>query len=143
MLDEADSLRRGDNDGRGNLSEQALIAFVTWFCEVALDQVRFMSSLFDLGSLRDRLRKYAREVLGAGDAGAALLEGVLVRGEIARGDAPLVTGLSERSARGVLSDLVERGSLASDTPKGPVSLRFNSSSADVLFPRLFPAQLEG
>jgi Fic family protein len=38
MMDMADSPRRGDLDGRGNLSRQALIEFVTWFCQVALDQ---------------------------------------------------------------------------------------------------------
>ena len=37
MMDEADSPRRGDLDGRGNLSLQSLIEFVTWFCRVALD----------------------------------------------------------------------------------------------------------
>jgi Fic family protein len=142
MLDDADSPRRGDSDGRGNLSEQALIAFVTWFCEVALDQLRFMSRLFDLAGLRQRLRAYASETLNTGDAGAALVDGVLARGEIARGEAALIIGRSERAARETLSRLTEQGLLASATPKGPVSLRFTSSSADVLFPLLFPAQLE-
>ena len=30
------------------------------------------------------------------------------------------------------------GLLASDTPKGPVSLRFPADTLDTLFPRLFP-----
>jgi Fic family protein len=142
MMDETDSPRRGDTDGRGNLSQQALITFVTWFCEVALDQIRFMSGLFDLGSLRERLRVYAGETLGTGEAGAVIAEEVFVRGEIPRGDASRVTGRPARTARDVLRKLTEHGLLASDTPKGAVSLRFTSRSADALFPRLFPAQLE-
>jgi hypothetical protein len=42
------------------------------------------------------------------------------------------------AARRVLNDVIELGLLASDTPKGPVSLRFPVDSLDVLFPRLFP-----
>jgi Fic family protein len=142
MMDEADSPRRGDFDGRGHLSQQALIAFVTWFCQVALDQVRFMSGLCDLPGLKQRVGAYAGQVLATGETGAALVEGVLVQGEIARGEAARIAGRPERTVRDVMSKLVKHGLLASDTPKGPVSLRFTTSSADVLFPRLFPAQLE-
>lgn len=37
-----------------------------------------------------------------------------------------------------ISDVTATGLLASDTPKGPVSLRFPVVALDVLFPRLFP-----
>ena len=46
MMDLADTPRQNDLDGRGNLSQRALIEFVTWFLRVAVDQVAFMSSLF-------------------------------------------------------------------------------------------------
>jgi Fic family protein len=46
MLDAADEPHRGDLDGRGNLSQQGLIEFVTWFCCVAVDQLRFMRNAF-------------------------------------------------------------------------------------------------
>lgn len=38
MMDLADTPWRGDYDGRGNLSQSALIDFSTWFFEVCLDQ---------------------------------------------------------------------------------------------------------
>jgi Fic family protein len=41
----ADSPRRGDLDGHGNLSLQALVEFVEWFLRVCLDQVEFMAGL--------------------------------------------------------------------------------------------------
>jgi len=45
LLAEADLPRRGDLDGRGNLSEQALVAWIDYVLDVCLDQVRFMAGL--------------------------------------------------------------------------------------------------
>ena len=70
---------------------------------------------------------------------ANLLEEVTVRGEVDRGEASRITGLAERTARRVLNDLISSGLLASDTPKGPVSLRFPAEESEILFPRLFSA----
>jgi hypothetical protein len=56
-----------------------------------------------------------------------------------RGEAKRVTGMKDRTARKVLAALVEDGLLESDTAKGPVHLEFDSSSAEPLFPNLFPA----
>jgi len=67
-----------------------------------------------------------------------LLEQALQRGELPRGDAARVTGLKERSARDLLGTLTQDGILASDTPKGPVSLRFPLDAIEILFPSLFP-----
>jgi len=140
MLDAADEPRRNDLDGRGNLSLQALEEFATWFLDVALDQLRFMSQLFDLATLSGRLETYVGRDLGLSDSSVAVSQALLQRGEMPRGEAQLIVGSSERTARGVLSRLIDAGLVASDTPKGPVSLRFTTSSAETLFPRLFPAQ---
>ena len=137
MMDATDAPRRGDLDGRGNLSLDALVQFVTWFCQVALDQVQFMSSLFDLERLELRLRAYVEDSLGLSAAAAELPVAALHRGEFARGEASRVTKRPERTARNDLSSLVEAGLLVSDTPKGPVHLRFSAENVDALFPRLF------
>lgn len=141
MMDYADTPRRSSLDGRGNLSQDALIDFVTWFCKVALDQVRFMSDLFALDTLSDRLAAYVRGTLHGNEAAVAIAKGVLHRGEVARGEAAAITGRPERTARDVLGKLVDARLLISDTAKGPIRLSFTSESADVLFPRLFPAQV--
>lgn len=140
MMDLADAPRRGDLDGRGNLSQEALVDFVTWFCRIALDQLRFMTGLFDLDTLDERLGAYVRRELRGSDTAVALVAEVLRAGEVPRGEAARITGRAERSAREVLSKLADAGLLVSDTPKGPVRLHFSTSSADALFPRLFPAQ---
>lgn len=141
MMDLADEPRQGDLDGRGNLSEHALVEFVTWFCRVALDQISFMTDLFDLEHLQERLTAYVRESLRLGDYAAAIPVEVLRRGELPRGEAARVTGRPERTARAALRELLSAGLLVSDSPKSAVRLRFSSESADVLFPRLFGAQV--
>jgi Fic family protein len=138
MMDRADTPRQGDLDGLGNLSERALIDFVVWFLRVAIDQVSFMSGLFELDNLTNRLRAFAAQHKTLKPEASRLLDETLIRGEIDRGEAARITGLPERSARRVLNDLVKEGVLASATPKGPVSLRFPVHSLETLFPRLYP-----
>ena len=137
MMDHADMPRQGDLDGRGNLSQRALADFTLWFLRVCVDQVTFMSGLFDLSTLAKRLRSHA-ERSGLKPEAARLLEEALMRGEFERGEAGRITGLPERTARRVFNDVISLGLLASETPKGPVSLRFPADALDVLFPKLFP-----
>jgi Fic family protein len=138
MMDHADIPRQGDLDGRGNLSQRALSEFVLWFLKVALDQVQFMSSLFELDTLSRRLRNYVERSETLKSESARLLDEALIRGEFERGEIARITGLPERTARRVLNDVIATGLLASDTPKGAVSLRFPIDALEVLFPRLFP-----
>jgi Fic family protein len=138
MMDRADTPRQSDVDGRGNLSQKALDEFVLWFLKVCLDQVTFMASLFELDTLGRRLRRLVEESETLKPEATPLLEEALIRGEIERGEASRITGLPERSARRVLNDVIEAGLLASETPKGAVSLRFPASSQEGLFPRLYP-----
>jgi Fic family protein len=135
-MDYADTPRLGDLDGRGNLSQKALIEFIHWFLEVCLDQVNFMTGLFEFDRLAERLKAYV-EIRGLKAEAFYILERVLIQGEMPRGEAERVTRLKERSARMVLSSLINDGILQSETPKGPVSLHFGSESFEFLFPRLF------
>lgn len=134
----ADSPRRSDIDGRGNLSQAALIEFTNWFLEVCLDQVTFMADLFDINSLSGRLERYVDRRDNLKPQATRLLQEALSRGEFERGDAGRITGLPERTARRVLNDVIDDGVLASETPKGPVSLRFPIDALETLFPKLYP-----
>lgn len=138
MMDYADTPRQGDLDGRGNLSQQALTEFTLWFLKVCLDQVTFMSGLFDLDNLARRLRTYVERSDRLKPEASKLLEEAMIRGQFERGEAPRITGLPERSARRVLNDVTAEGLLASATPKGPVSLRFPAETLEILFPKLYP-----
>jgi Fic family protein len=136
-LDMADSPRRGDRDGRGNLSLKALQEFTLWFLRVALDQVEFMTGLFDLDNFGLRLKRIVTSDPDLDPRGVALLQAALTRGEIPRGEAAAITGLGDRMGRAILSGLTHRGLLKSDTPKGPVRIGLPTDDVDRLFPKLF------
>ncbi|HET7586747.1 MAG TPA: Fic family protein [Gammaproteobacteria bacterium] len=138
MMDYADTPRQGDLDGRGNLSLEALTQYVHWFLRVCLDQVDFMSELFDLQHLGRRFERYVARSDHLKPEAAKLLNEALIRGQFERGEASRITGLPERSARRVLNDVVAEGLLASATPKGPVFLQFPAAALETLFPRLYP-----
>lgn len=133
----ADEPRQGDRDGRGNLSLNGLELFTTWFLKVCLDQISYMSELFELDTLSKRLARYVALDDTLTEESNRLLQEALVRGEFERGEAERITRLPERTARRVLKDVTDAGLLASETPKGPVSLRFPSDTLEVLFPRLY------
>jgi len=133
----ADAPRRGDRDGRGNLSLAALQDFTLWFLRVALDQIEFMTGLFDLDGFGTRLRRIVETDPQLDQRGGVVLQAVLARGELPRGEAAALTGLGDRRGRTILSQLVGTGLLTSDTPKGPVRIGLPTDYIDQLFPRLF------
>lgn len=133
----ADEVRQGDRDGRGHLSQKGIEIFAAWFLHVCLDQLTYMSGLFELDALSKRLERHVTLSDTLPKEGIRLLQEALVRGEFERGEAERITQLPERTARRVLKQLTDEGLLASDTPKGPVSLRFPSDTLETLFPRLY------
>jgi len=133
----ADSPRLGDLDGRGNLSLEALQEFTLWFLRVALDQVEFMTGMFDLDNLSARLRRLVETDPKLDARGAQILDAVLARGALPRGDAAALIGLGDRMGRTILGQLIARGVLTSDTPKGPVQIAFPADEVDRIFPKLF------
>ncbi len=136
-MDVTDQPRRGDRDGRGNLSLEALTSFTAWFLTVMLDQIRFTDAIFDLRTLQARYVRLIEDQFPGRDRLPKLISHVLTHGEMARGDARFVTGTSDRAARIDLGDLTKIGFLKSSTPKGPVRVAFPLDFRERLFPNLF------
>jgi len=137
----ADQDRWNDLDGRGTLSAVGLEAFCSFFLEVCIDQISFMESLLEPAELRRRMSFWAEDETRAGrlPKGAwPLLREVLNQGEVERGLAPEITGYKERQARTVLTDLMKRGLLVSDTQRGSVRLGFPIDVVERWFPQLYP-----
>ncbi|WP_250479912.1 MULTISPECIES: Fic family protein [unclassified Caballeronia] len=61
-LAEADRPRRNDTDGRGNLSSSGLTKFLAFWLDVCIDQVSFMSSQLDFGTLEHRYGSLALQI---------------------------------------------------------------------------------
>ena len=141
LLASCDRTRRNDLDGRGNLSEEATAEFIRFFLQVSIDQVEFMESVMQPERLRTRIRIWAEEESQMGLLPAksgALLEALLYRGELPRGDASAVTGLGDRQARRVVSALIERGVLKSESSRAHLRLVFPATLASRWMPGLFP-----
>ena len=141
LLANCDLPRRGDLDGRGSLSEEAQAEFTRFFLTVCIDQVIFMDSLMQPDHLRTRILLWAEEEIRLGQLpakSAAILEAVLYRGELPRGDAGTVAATGERQARRSVSALADRGVLAPGNPRAPLRLAFPAALASRWMPGLFP-----
>ncbi len=142
-LAECDLHRRNDLDGRGTLSEEALAAFTKFFLTVCIDQVTFMEGLVQPDRLRARILMWAEEEIRLDELprkAGSILEAVLYRGELPRGDADAVVGTGERQARRIVAALVDKGVLTSDNPRAPLRLLFPATLAGRWMPGLFPEQ---
>ena len=141
-----DQPRRNDLDGRGTLSEETLAGFTRYFLNACLDQIDFMESLVQPARLRARILMWAEEEIRLGALPAksgAVLEAILYRGELPRGDVEGLLDASERTARRLTSSLIERGVVVSDSSRAPLRLAFPAALASRWMPGLFPGKAGG
>jgi Fic family protein len=144
LLANCDLPRRNDLDGRGNLSEEALAEFTQFFLTICVDQVEFMEGLMQPERLRARILLWAEEEIRLGllpQKSGSILEAVLYRGEIPRGEADTIVGTGERQARRIVSALERRGILESESPRGPLRLTFPAALGHRWMPGLFPEKV--
>jgi hypothetical protein len=145
LLANCDQTRRNDLDGRGTLSEEALADFTQFFLTICIDQVTFMESLVQPDRLRARILLWAEEEIRLGHLppkSGSILEAVLYRGELPRGDAEAIVGTGARQARRIVSALVEFGVLESDSARAPLRLTFPATLAQRWMPGLFPEKAD-
>ena len=145
LLANCDLPRRNDIDGRGHLSEEALVEFTRFFLETCLDQVRFMEALVRPERLRERIVAWADDETRTGRLPAKsgnVLEALLYRGELPRGEVPGLLGMSERQSRRVVSALLDHGVLVSQTTRAPLHLAFPATLASRWMPGLFPEKTD-
>jgi Fic family protein len=144
LLEGADQPRTSDVDGRGPLSEGALVDFCRFFLDVCIDQVEYMTSLLQPTELLNRMRIHVEEETAAKrlpKGSFELLREAVLAGEFERGRAAELTGYRDRRARDTLSALVDKRLLVSEGPKKPVRLGFPIDVVERWFPRLYPVAL--
>jgi Fic family protein len=136
-----DQPRRNDVDGRGSLSEENLAEFTKFFLRISIDQVTFMETLMRPDQLRARILLWAEEEIRLNKLppkSGAILEALLYRGELPRGDAAAIVGTGERQARRVVSALIDQAVLTSESTRAPLRLAFPAVLASRWMPGLFP-----
>ncbi|MBB2671492.1 UNVERIFIED_ORG: Fic family protein [Rhizobium esperanzae] len=142
LLAQADQPRRGDLDGRGNLTQAGLTEFTAFFLSCCLDQVTFMEELLKPEELLNRVEVWCNEEVQMQrlpKGSWPLLREAILTGEFARSQVQALTGYQERQARTVLSSLLDIGVLTSPSPKGKVRLGFPVDIIERWLPRLYPA----
>lgn len=141
LLMAADEPRKGDLDGRGALSQSALIDFCAFFLECCLDQVRYMREILEPSELQRRIDLYVRDEEDAGrlpKRSFVILREALLSGDLDRGRVPRIIEASERTARRVISSLIEKRLLVSESHKAPLRLGFPIDVVERWFPKLYP-----
>jgi Fic family protein len=143
-LASCDLPRRNDLDGRGALSEEELARFTRFFLEACIDQVTFMEGLVEPERLRARILLWVDEEVRLGQLPAkagSVLEAILFRGELPRGDVARLLGATDRHARRTVAELVKRGIVVSESPRAPLRLAFPAALAPRWMPGLFPEKI--
>ncbi len=121
-LHAADQPRRGDLDGRGQLTQGGLVEFVRFMLEVCRDQILYTTDSLKLLTLRERLDRVVRfepRFVGAGvkPEAARALHLLLAQGSVTRADFKVYLGMHERMAIEQLKLLIGLGVVESPTPK--------------------------
>jgi Fic family protein len=133
--------RRNDLDGRGPLSEEALVEFTRFFLDTCLDQITFMETLVEPEGLRNRIVRWANAQVDAkalSSKSANVLEAVLYRGELPRAETAEILHTGVRQAQRIVAELVKAGVLVSDDIRSPLRIAFPASLAAEWMPGLFP-----
>ena len=142
-LANADQPRRGDLDGRGNLTEAGLIEFIEFFLGVCIDQAQFMSQMLDMRTLPDRIAACLAFYSHRADSQVRMealqpLRMMFLTGEMERGEFKLMTGLQTRTAERLLRALFDLRLVVSDSPKGKLRFGVPLHALRFYFPALWP-----
>ncbi|MDD1016688.1 Fic family protein [Pseudomonas rubra] len=145
----ADQPRKGDLDGRCELSDSGLLVFTRYFVETALDQVQYFSSLLEPQMLGDRIDVYfeLRKRGAYTNRKAQILsplrieardiyKTLLYQGEQQRADIQARLGVGERITWSILAQMAGEDLINLDGCK-PVTLNLSPDSIEFLFPHLW------
>lgn len=144
LLQAADEHRRGDLDGRGNLTERGLVDWIDYVLDISLDQVSFMSQNLKQEGLFDRIAAslaFDETTLKNGVRQEALrpLQFLYaIQSEMTRAEFKALTGLGVRVATSLLSALLQTGYLESDSPHGNIRFGIPRHALRFYFPALWP-----
>lgn len=144
LLTAADEHRRGDLDGRGNLTQKGLVDWISYVMDVCIDQVEFMTQQLAVAGMRDRIEaavRYDQEVLKlpVRTEVVNVLHYLFTSGiEMPRADFKAMSTLGDRIATQTLSSLLKLGYVATDSPYGNIRFAIPRHALRFYFPALWP-----
>ncbi len=115
--------------------------FSEYFLGVAVDQVRFMTGLLDIGGMLQRMEAWCEAEAKAKriEAGSfPVLRELWLMGSLERAKVPVVANVKERQARQIVSRLTAAGVLQSETSRSPLRLKIPLGVVEAWFPGIYP-----
>ncbi len=144
LLQAADEHRQGDLDGRGNLTQAGLLAWIHYTLDLCIDQVQFMAQQLNVNGMRGRIEAalaFEAATMKSGVRAEALMPLhylFATESELARADFKTMSGLGDRVATETVSALLRRGFLATDSPYGKLRFAVPRHALRFYFPALWP-----
>ncbi|MNJ48127.1 Fic/DOC family protein [compost metagenome] len=145
----ADHPRKGDLDGRCELSDSGLLVFTRYFLETALGQVQYFSSLLEPKLLGDRIDMYfelrkrgvytnrkAQKLSPLRIEARDIYKTLLYQGDQQLADIQARLSVSEQITQSILAQMASEELINLDGRK-PVSLNLSPDSIEFLFPHLW------
>jgi len=124
-----------------SIAEMSLLKFCRFFLKICIEEIDFMASLLKPEALLHRMGEHVREEILSKrlhKGSFKILRESFLTGEVQRSRFGEITGYSERMARDIVSDLLNKGYLKSDEkPCSPLVLAFPLKIVDHWFPRLY------
>ncbi|TVP88646.1 MAG: Fic family protein [Pseudomonadaceae bacterium] len=125
LLAAADQPRRGDLDGRGQLTHSGLCNFIEFMLDVCLDQMHYIEQALNLDKLEEAINHaivLAPELKASGikPAYAPALKALFMNGKLERAVFKRFLGTSDRLATEVLSKLIKCGVVHAESAKSRV-----------------------
>jgi Fic family protein len=147
MLANADLSRRNDYDGRGNLSNKALVEFCTYFLETAIDQIEFMFRMLGISDMVARIENFVDLMVlkkKLKPEAKYILIDVFLKGRITKKEAMRLTNKSDKTLKIITDDLIRKGLLKAqmDGVTMYYYVSYSIKYSPLLFPGLYPSQKE-
>lgn len=125
LLAAADQSRRGDLDGRGNLTHSGLCDFIEFMIAVCLDQMNYIEQALNLDNLEQSIKRAIIlapefQVSGIKPVYVPALKALFMNGKMERAVFKRFLGNSDRLATEVLSKLIKSGVVHAQTAKSRV-----------------------
>ena len=150
LLARADFVRQGIHDGRGLLSQENLMDFCRYMLVAAIDQVKYITGLLELGQMQKRTSRYIQArndyrvpVISAEikEVASLVLYHAFINGELERQMAYELCGMPDRSARRLLAQLKDEGLLTETSSRSPFKWAIPEHAEPWYFPQLVPGQV--
>lgn len=118
-------------------------SYIKFMLEVGLEQVNYAKENLNITKMYKNIQNYvhlSKEGLFDQDPlpedSELLFKELLLSGEIPRGDVAMAINKKSRAATYLNKRLIDMDLITSDTPKGPIRIKFNMHFASYLFPCL-------